>query len=113
MSAVSGEERNRREKRLGAVVSGVMLAGILGLPAIGWFGAFIATFWMASKAFVNSSNRWLDVSLCFGGLIVYAFVIYLTMGSIAAHGGRMWFWGAAWCGIWIWVVDARVGLFDA
>lgn len=110
MTYVDGAERERRERKLGAVVGGLLLACLLGTPVLGWFAALVATAWMCGKAFVNSANRFVDVCLCLLGLAVYVAIAIAVGGNLGDHFFRMWFWQTLWSVAWLWMADARFGL---
>lgn len=112
MSYVDSAEAARRERKLGSVVGGIAVACMLGVPLLGWLGAFAATWWMCVKAFINSPRRLADISLCVLGLVIYLAIVTLTIGNIGEHFVRMWLPATLWSGFWVWAANKRFPLLD-
>ena len=107
MAVVDIDEQQRRSRSAGGTFTVIFLAFLLGIPFIGWFGAFIAAFWMAFKAYAKSANRLVDVSLAFGGLIPYYLIVWATAGNIADGIAGMWFAVSLYSLAWMWLLNAR------
>ena len=107
MAVVDLEEQQRRERTAGGTFTVIFIAFLLGLPFLGWIGAFFAAIWMAAKAWTKSANRLVDVSLALGGLIPYYLVVWATAGNIADGIVGMWFAVSLYSLAWVWLLHAR------
>ena len=107
MAVVDRNEQDRRERAAGGTLTVLLLAFLLGVPVLGWLGAFFAAIWMAGKAYTKSANRLIDVSLALGGLIPYALIVWATGGKIADGIVGMWFAVSLYSLGWIWLLHSR------
>ena len=107
MAVVDYDEQERRERAAGGTFTVLILAFFLGVPFLGWIGAFFASIWMASKAYTKSANRLVDISLAFGGLIPYYLIVWATMGNIANGIVGMWLAVSLYSLAWVWLLHAR------
>ena len=107
MAVVDYDEQQRRDRKAGGALTIFGMAFLLGIPVIGWFGALMAAAWLASKAWIKSSNRLVDVSLAIGGLIPFYLVVWATAGNIANGIFLMWFCVSLYSLAWIWLLHSR------
>ena len=109
MAVVDFNEQKRRERAAGGTLTMLMGAFLLGLPFIGWLGAFGMACQAAYQAYTRSSNRLADISIALGGLIPYGLIAWATMGSISEHMFRMWLAVGLYSLAWLWLMRARFG----
>tara|TARA_B100001105_G_scaffold68694_1_gene53908 strand:- start:846 stop:1250 length:405 start_codon:yes stop_codon:yes gene_type:complete len=109
---IDGAERDRRERKLGAVVGGCAAIFGLGIPLLGWLIALMITGRMCAQAYINSSSRALDILLSLFGFLAYGAIVVLTFFIPGKNSFLMCVLPAAWGAIWLWIAQARFSFFD-